>query len=154
MYFCFLVENGNKWWFKFWAKDSFPDRKVSFDFLWVSSDCKRLVFVEHSKKAGRAKRRPIYKIVFVLDYINIFTEFDISTNLFLLFYSLPVRSDLFHKCHKWWFGNRFWQAWRDWKQKQQNKIKKHVPEIVENYIHLAQYKIRPWLNFVFLEVLW
>ena len=25
----------------------------------------------------------------------------------------------------------------------QNKIKKHMPEIAENFIHLAQYKIRP-----------
>ena len=35
----------------------------------------------------------------------------------------------------------------------QNKIKKHIPEIAGNDIHLAQYKIRPWLSFVFLEVL-
>ena len=29
-----------------------------------------------------------------------------------------------------------------------------MPENAENYIHLAQYKIRAWLSFVFLGVFW
>ena len=34
------------------------------------------------------------------------------------------------------------------KARVQNKIKKHMPEIAGNYIHLAQYKVRLWLSFV------